>query len=136
MVLSEDLEMPPDQDCVPEYTENTDGEFITVCKHGKSVDGSVVELCSKCEKVYDPSRPEKIPYNIKILMLKSQVRCARADLSEIKKKINVNKNRIYGIEHTPGMTQEPQLSGSQDAKGAVAPRCDHKEELELMKQQL
>ena len=136
MVLSEDLEMPPDQDCVPEYTESTKGEFITVCKHGKSVDGSIVELCSKCEKVYDPSRPEKIPYYIKIKMVKAQIRCARADLGEIKKKIDENKVRIYGIEHPQGKPQEPQLSGSQDADGAVATRCDHKEELELMKQQL
>ena len=107
-----------------------------MCKHGKSVDGSVVELCSKCEKVYDPSSPEKIPHEFRILILKKQIKCARDDLSEIKKKIAENKNRIYGIEHSPGDHQETEISGSPDSKGAVATRCDHKEELELMKQQL
>ncbi len=83
MVYSEDLEMPPDQDSIGEYAESKSGEFITVCKHGRRIDGDIVELCPKCEKVYDPSRPEKIPYNIKILMLRKQIKCARIDLGEI-----------------------------------------------------
>ena len=105
MVYSEELEMPPDRDLLGEYAESKMqmlGEFITTCKHGKRVDTPNVELCSECDKVYDPSRPEKIPYNIKIQLLKRQIKCARIDLSEIKRKINETKNRIYGMEHPSG----------------------------------
>ena len=82
MVYSEDLEMPPDQDLQRDYLEKGGEKLITVCKHGRKMDirSGIVELCPKCEKVYDSSRPEKIPYNIKILLLKKQIKCARIDL--------------------------------------------------------